>query len=179
MEDWNVVVSVQPGCYQAVRRLLETFGRVRRTAFYNVLTLQVEDVGQFLETLRENFGGFPEQYQGLHHIMPAQKTFRFQSPEEFEALARAAAGSWVPALAGKTFYVRMHRRGFKGRLSSQNEERILDKFLLASLEQLGNPGRITFDDPDAICVVETIGHWAGLSLWTRGDRQRFPFLHLD
>jgi tRNA(Ser,Leu) C12 N-acetylase TAN1 len=179
MEEWNVVVTVQPGRYREACRLLEAFGRVRRTVFYNVITVKVEDARQFLESLRERLIASPAQCEGLRHVMPAQKTFRFQSPEEFEGFAREAVGSWVPELAGKTFYVRIHRRGFKGRLSSQDEERFLDKFLLASLEKIGCPGRITFDDPDAICAVETIGQWAGLSLWTREDRHRFPFLHVD
>ena len=179
MECWNVVVTVQPECYREARRLLEPFGRVHRTAFYNVIAMRVEDVRQFLEALREKMLAFPAQYEGLCHIMPAQKAFSFQSPEGFEISAREAVVSWVPELAGKTFYVRMHRRGFKGRLSSQDEEYNLGKFLLEGLEKMGCPGRITFDDPDAICVVETLGQWAGLSLWTREDRQRFPFLHLD
>jgi len=64
---------------------------------------------------------------------------------------------------------RRHRRGFKDRLASQEQERILDSVLLAALEKAGNPGRISFEDPDVVCVVETIGQWAGLSLWTRED----------
>lgn len=103
----------------------------------------------------------------------------FQSPEEFEAKAREAVGSWLTRLAGKSFHVRLHRRGFKRRLSSQEEERSLDTFLLQSLEQRGTPGRITFDDPDAIIAVETVGQRAGFSLWTREDMQRYPFLKLD
>lgn len=179
MGEWNVVVSVRVGSYQSARRLLGSFGRVHRTPFYNVLALQVDDVPRFVESLREGLSASPAHYAVLHHLMPAHKTFRFQSPEEFEALAREAVGPWLADLAGKTFYVRMHRRGFKGRLSSQHEEQVLDKFLLAGLEEMGCPGRISFDDPDAVCVVETIGQWAGLSLWTRADRERFPFLHVD
>ena len=35
----------------------------------------------------------------------------------------------------------MHRRGFKGRISSHDEERFLDKILLEELGKMGNPGR--------------------------------------
>ncbi|MEJ2552519.1 MAG: hypothetical protein P8164_08450 [Gammaproteobacteria bacterium] len=178
MEDWNVVVTVQEGHYRQAGRLLRSYGRVRHTAFYDVLTLRVDDVRRFLETVREDTAASPEKYAGIR-FMPVQKSFRFQSPEEFEALAREAAGEWVPELAGKTFYVRMHRRGFKGRLSSQEEERFLDGVLLAGIEKTGNSGRISFEDPDAVCVVETVGQRAGLALWTREDRRRFPFLHWD
>jgi tRNA(Ser,Leu) C12 N-acetylase TAN1 len=178
MEDWNVVVTVQSGHYREASRLLRSLGRVRRTAFYNVLTLQVEDIRRFLEVLREKSAVAPEQFKSLH-FMPVQKTFQFQSAAEFETLAHEVIGAWLSELAGKTFHVRMHRRGFKGRLSSQEVERDLDKVLLAGLENIGKPGRINFDDPDVICVVESVGQRAGLSLWTRDDRRRFPFLHLD
>ncbi len=79
----------------------------------------------------------------------------------------------------KSFHVRMHRRGFKGRISSHDEERFLDKILLEELGRMGNPGHITFEDPDAILVVETVGQQAGLSCWNREDLQRYPLLRLD
>jgi tRNA(Ser,Leu) C12 N-acetylase TAN1 len=86
---------------------------------------------------------------------------------------------WLPELAGKSFHVRMHRRGFKGRISSQHEERFLDEILLTSLDKHGAPGRISFDDPDVIIDLETIGQRAGLSMWTRAQRLRYPLLKLD
>ncbi len=76
-------------------------------------------------------------------------------------------------------HVRLYRRGFKGRLSSHDEERFLDDALLQALEAAGTPRRITFDDPDAVIDVETLGNWAGLSLWTRADLARYPFLKVD
>jgi tRNA(Ser,Leu) C12 N-acetylase TAN1 len=85
----------------------------------------------------------------------------------------------VADLRGKSFHVRLHRRGFKGRLSSQNEEGFLDGVLLEALEQSGTPGRITFADPDAIIAVETVDGQAGLSLWTREEMQRYPFIRPD
>ena len=64
-------------------------------------------------------------------------------------------------------------------LSSQPEERLLDEALLAALAEAGTPGRINFDDPDNVIQIETVGGRAGLSLWTREDRRRFPFLGSD
>ena len=63
----------------------------------------------------------------------------------------------------------MHRRGFKGKLSTMDEERFLDTYLLEALEMARTPGRITFTDPDAIIALETVGPRAGLALWTRED----------
>ncbi len=60
-----------------------------------------------------------------------------------------------------------------------DEERFLDRILLEELGKRGNPGHITFKDPDAIIVLETIGQQAGLSCWTREDLQRYPLLRLE
>ena len=73
----------------------------------------------------------------------------------------------------------MHRRGLRHDLSSQAEEKTLDAYLMAELARRGTPGRITFDDPDAILVVETVGNCAGMSLWSRDDLQRLSFLKTD
>jgi hypothetical protein len=73
----------------------------------------------------------------------------------------------------------MHRRGFKGRISSLEEEHFLDKILLEELGKIGSPGHITFENPDAILVVETVGQQVGLSCWTREDLQHYPLLRLD
>jgi hypothetical protein len=51
--------------------------------------------------------------------------------------------------------------------------------LLEALKKANTPGRITFDDPDAILALETVDCQAGLSLWTRQELQRYPFLRLD
>ena len=111
--------------------------------------------------------------------MPVTHTFTFQTPAIFEEKARETVSPWIPGLAAMGFHIRMHRRGFKGKISSMEEERFLDNFILDALERAGTPGHITFEDPDAIIVVETIGQRAGLSLWTREELQRYPLLHLD
>ena len=96
-----------------------------------------------------------------------------------EAHAREIVVAWRSALAGKAFHVRLHRRGFRKQLPSTDEERFLDGALRAALEADGTFGRISFDDPDAIIDVETVGGRAGLSLWTRDDLARHAFLNLD
>jgi tRNA(Ser,Leu) C12 N-acetylase TAN1 len=82
-------------------------------------------------------------------------------------------------LLGKSFHVRLHRRGFKGALSTPKEERFLDDALLAVLASAGAPGRIGFDDPDAVLQIEMIDRRAGVSLWERDDLRRYPFLSVD
>jgi hypothetical protein len=70
MHDWNVVVSLQEGGYTQAWKLLEPFGTVSRTAYYNVLVMRVEDIGQFLETLRQWSTADPQRLMGLARIMP-------------------------------------------------------------------------------------------------------------
>jgi hypothetical protein len=52
MHEWNVVVSVRDRNYKRARHLLEDFGSVSRTGFYNVLALKVDDITHMLEVLR-------------------------------------------------------------------------------------------------------------------------------
>jgi tRNA(Ser,Leu) C12 N-acetylase TAN1 len=179
MQQWNVVVTVQNEGYHRARKLLERFGTVAETDFFNVLLMRVTDHREFLEQLREEGEREPGALCALARVVPVLQSFSFQTPAEFEEKARQAVSAWLPPLQGKSFHVRMHRRGFKGRISGMEEEKFLDSYLLEALETIGAQGRITFDDPDAIIAVETVGPRAGLSLWTREELQRYPLLQLD
>lgn len=176
MEDWNVVATSRIGRFDDARRLLAKLGPADRTGYYNVLVLRVEDVDRLLAQLLELSASDPGV---LAHVRPARATFDFRGPEEFEELARRVALAWAPRLAGRRFHVRMHRRGFRRRLSSQQEEHFLDDTLLSALGVAGEPGAIGFDDPDGILAVDTVGGRAGLSLWSRDELLRYPFLGLD
>ncbi len=179
MPDWNVIISIREACYSRARRALAPLGAVQRTGFYNVLALTVPDVPAFLEALREKLERDPALRHCLARVMPVTRSFTYQSPAEFETRARETAETFASALAGKRFYVRMHRRGFREQLSSQAEERMLDRHLLATLERQGQPGEIGFHDPDAVVDLETVGPWAGMSLWRREELARYPFLRTD
>lgn len=179
IQEWNVVINVNEGGFKQAFKVLSEFGQIKKTGFFNVLAMKVDDVNQLLETLRKRALEDPHFLSFLSRLMPVTSTFTFKSPEEFENKAKEAVLAWVPELSGKGFHVRMHRRGFKGKLSGLEEEQFLDNFLLESLQKAGIPGHITFENPDAIIAVETITQWAGLSLWTREDLQRYPFIRLD
>jgi len=179
MKDWNVVVTVHEGGFTKALRLLEQFGEVRKSDFFNILLVRTSNPDGFLESLADLARRDPGAIAPLARVMPVSRTFTFQSPQEFETKACQTVDPWLLSLAGKSFHVRMHRRGFKGKLSSMNEEQFLDHHLLNALESAGTPGRITFDDPDAVIALETIGPRAGLSLWTRDELRRHPLLHLD
>ena len=111
--------------------------------------------------------------------MQATRTFIFNSTEEFEDRALSAGRGWGQQLPGKSFFVRIHRRGFKGKLSSPEEERFLDDALLDALAAAGTPGKIAFDDPDAVIVIETVDNRAGIALFTREEMARYLFVRAD
>lgn len=180
LSDWNVVVTVREDGFRRSLALLRQLGKVQPTEYHNVLVMKVDDVGIFLEALDRRVREDPTILEsGISHAVPGGPCFVFQSADEFEAKAKALALDLVPALAGKSFHVRLHRRGFKGRISSPEEERFLDHVLLEALAARRTPGPISFDDPDAILVLETVSNHASLSLWSRNDLQRYPFLQLD
>jgi len=179
MRDWNVVVTLHDGGFVPACRLLEPYGVVRRSEFFNILMMRADDPVWLLGELHRQLAGSPDIGGWIARFMPLQQFFTFQSADEFESRARDAVIAWLPRLAGSSFHVRMHRRGFKGKISSMEEERFLDTLLLEQLEETGRPARLTFDDPDFIIVVESLGPRCGLALWERDELARFPLLHLD
>lgn len=178
MGEWNVVITVREQKYQTAWKHLQAFGQVQKTGYYNVVTLQVPDLKAFQDRLAQLCAEKSDILNVLSRVVPAQVVFSFQTAEEFDAKAREAVLRWLPDLAGKSFYVRLYRRGFRGRIVSPEEERSLDEALLSALEERGTPGRIDFEDPDLVIDVETVGNRAGLALWSRAELERYPFLRV-
>lgn len=174
--DWNVVVTLPEAAYREARQSLSRWGRVRRTHYYNVLAVKVADTAAFLREFEAAVANAPGLLNFLSHVVPAEVAFDFTDAGEFERRAREIAIGWTDRLAGRRFHVRLHRRGFKGLLSTPKEERFLDEALLDALERKGTPGRIDFEDPDAVIQIETIDGRAGMSLWSRDDLRRCPYL---
>jgi tRNA(Ser,Leu) C12 N-acetylase TAN1 len=173
VSDWNVVVTVAEQSFREAVTLLRKWGTVERTAYYNVLVLKAANAGAFSADFAAAVADSPGILNFVSHVAPAHEAFDFATAEEFETRARALALHWAPKLVGKSLYVRLHRRGFKGVLSTPREERFLDETLLAALE---GSGRIDFEDPDFVIQIETIDGRAGMSLWTRDELRRCPFL---
>lgn len=179
MLDWNVVVTTHEHRYRHARAFLAAMGELHGTDFYNVLVMRVAEPQSFLATLERHLEAFPEAASSLARVLPVTETFSYQTPQEFELKAAAALRGWLAQLAGTRFHVRMHRRGFKGRLSSLEEEHLLDHLLIDELAQQGQEAHIDFADPDWIIALDTVGQRAGLSLWSREELRRYPLLKLD
>jgi tRNA(Ser,Leu) C12 N-acetylase TAN1 len=179
MRDWNTVATLRGEGFEQAIETLSQLGPVARTQYFNVLVMHLDDISLALEELRQRITADCEGYDFLGRLAPLTRVFNFGSPEQFEERARQAVLTWPPVLAGKSFHVRMHRRGFKGRISSMKEEQFLDETLIKAMREAGNEARISFVDPDVIIAVETLDQRGGLSLWTRHDLERYPFLRLD
>jgi tRNA(Ser,Leu) C12 N-acetylase TAN1 len=180
--DWNVVVTAYDWRgLRSARRLLSRYGEVARTEFHNVLVLKVADVAAFLEDISAAAEHDASLRNDISRIMPAQVTFAFETTAEFEEKARAIARQWADRIAGGSFHARLHRRRGDSptKLSTQAEERFLDDSILERLRELGQPGRLEFQDPDYVIDIETVGERAGMSLWSRDDLKRFRFLRVD
>ena len=180
MQDWNVVVTVNDRFARFhAERGLKRFGKIATTEFHNVLVMQVADVGALLASLADMMDRDMSLINDISRLMPAQATFDFETREEFDEKAGTAILGWADRMAGKTFHIRLHRRGMGDQLSSLEEEKVLDTALLDKLIEIGQPSRINFEDPDFVIDIETVGNRAGLSLWTREDLRRYPFLRVD
>lgn len=178
MLDWNIVVNLHEHSFSRAYLLLEELGKVYQSDFENLLLLKVDSIPSFLEIFNNRLTQEPNLLKEFSRIVPVTSTFSFQSAAEFEAKATETISNWLPELADKSFYVDMHRRGFKGQISSEAEEDFLDRTILEELEKMDSPGQIDFEDPDLLIAVETVSHQAGLSCWTRENLQNYPWLKL-
>jgi len=180
MKDWNVVVTAYDAQgRRAAKRSLREFGAVEQSEFFNVLVMRVPDVASFVEDFAAFVGENLDVLNDIARLLPAKETFDFSTAEEFEAKAKEIVLGWAQELAGKSFYARIHRRGLRGMLSSQREERFLDELILARTSELGAPAKVTFSDPDYVIDIETVGNRAGVSLWSREELRRYPFLRIE
>jgi tRNA(Ser,Leu) C12 N-acetylase TAN1 len=177
--DWNVVVTCQPrGRRDAVRELRQ-HGAVVRTDYPDVLVMRVDDPGGFAEVLAGRFVDAPGLADCISRVIPAETVFDFLDADELEARVLAHTPEIVPRLAGGSFHIRIHRRGLKGKLPSRVEEQRIGQALIEAVSAAGRPARAEFDDPDVIVAIVTVDTRASLSLWTRDQRRRMPFLKLD
>ncbi len=179
MKNWNVVAVAQGDGFNEALRALREFGLAQRSRFFNVIEMSVANTREFLDGIARKFSENPELPGLFSRLLPVEMTFAFSTGEEFRKKAGESVAAFVPELKGKSFHVRIHRRGFKKRFSSPDEERFLDQLVLGELERSGSPGRISFEDPDAIIAIETLEDRAGAALWSREDMARYPFIRVE
>jgi tRNA(Ser,Leu) C12 N-acetylase TAN1 len=179
MKDWNVVVSLYQDGFRHALRMLRQFGAVERSGYYNVVVMKVEDPRALLDTLEAKTKEIPALYDTISRVAPAERSFEFESAEAFVENAKSILLDWLPQLAGRSFHVRLHRRGGRHDLPSPEIERALDDALLEASSKLGAPGRLSFTDPDLVIAIDTVDHRAGIGFWSRDDLARHHLLRPD
>lgn len=179
MNDWNLVITVFQDGFRRVLRALRALGLIERSPYHNVLVMKVDDPVALLAVIESKTEQDTALYDSISRVAPATRNFDFQSAEEFLTCAKFVLTEWSAALVGRTFHVRLHRRGTKHDLGTQDTERALDNVILEATQKAGMPAKVSFADPDAVVAVDTIDDRAGLSLWTREDLVRHRLLRPD
>jgi tRNA(Ser,Leu) C12 N-acetylase TAN1 len=175
MGSWNVLATSLEGRRDALLIALRKLGKFRRGGYRNVVVGQVDDVPAFLVAVRDALATDPLLPTALAKVVPVESLVRFDALNAVDAFA-AAAEPLLGRLGSGSFFVRLERRGLKGRLHTPTVERDLADRVWRELETRGHAPRVEFRDPDAVLVVETVGDEAGIGLLTRTLRREYPFV---
>ena len=174
---WNVLATAAEGRRDALLIGLKRLGRFRPAGYRNVVIGMVDDPAAFLEQVRASLASDPLLPTALGKVVPIEVVVRFEPGAPVAELA-AAAEPLLAHLAGGSFFVRVERRGLKGRLHSPTVERELGDHVWGVLAARGHTPRVDFRDPDVVLVVETLGDQAGLGVVTRARRAAYPFVRV-
>jgi tRNA(Ser,Leu) C12 N-acetylase TAN1 len=174
---WNVLATSLEGRRDALLIALRRLAPFRPGGYRNVVKGQVEDPVAFLGRVREALAHDLLLPTALARLVPIETVTRIAPDTAVDTLA-AAAEPLVDRLAGGSFFVRLERRGLKGRLHTPTFERALGDRVWRSLEARGHTPRVDFADPDAVLVVETLGEEAGLTVLDRAVRRAYPFVRI-
>jgi len=178
MKPFNLVATLADGGhFPALLRELAAFGEFHKTEFFGVVLGQVAAPPAVCEAIRAAREASSRAYADLGRLIPVREVFHFTVETLLEEATRILRPQ-LAQLAGGSFYVRLERRGFKGRIVSPEAERQLDAFILEATAASGPPARVDFDDPDLIVVIETFGERAGIGWLDRELRKKFAFVRV-
>lgn len=177
MKNWNVIVTVVPGPGREshLLRQFRRLGQFEPTEFKDVCVGRIEDVAQFLETLRIGRENNEPWLADLGRVIPIEQTFPFVPQTLTEQLKQAVA-PFVARMTEGTFHVRLERRGLLGQVMSQEVERQVGEHLCALAEVAGKRLQVSFTEADYVVVAETVGNQCGIALLDRPLRERYPFV---
>ena len=177
MPGFDVLATSLEGRRDALLVALRRLGRFRPGGYRNVVVGSVDDPAAFLDRVADGLARDALLPTALARLLPIEHTLRFTVETALDALA-AAAEPLVDGLVGDAFFVRVERRGLKGRLHTPTLERDLADRVWRMIEARGRTPRVDFGDPDGVLVVETLGDQAGLALLPRALRERYPFVRV-
>ena len=111
-------------------QLLDRFGDVEKTPFFNILVMRSADLGGLLDPSGSWPAGTRRPWRPWRGSCRYPTVHTFQSRQEFERKACQVVHGWLPQRLARASMSGRHRRGFRGKLSSMDEERFLDGYLL-------------------------------------------------
>ena len=179
MKDWNVVITPYPQEWPPAVRALRGVAQAAPSGHYNVLLAKVDDPVALLESLERRAESEPVLIDAISRIAPALAGFDYETNEDFERGALTALEPWLAQLAGKSFHVRVKRRGAELSATGAEEEARLGRAIQERLAEAGAASRIDFTDPDYVLAIDAVDGRAGLGLWSREDLQHHRFLRPD
>jgi len=178
MWQFNLIVTLAAeGRFQPLWMELMQHGDFRKTEFFGVIAGRIDDPPAFFEFVSEKRDHQSLIYLDIGRIVPLDRCLTF-SPDTFEERIREALVPYIDRLDGQRFYVRIERRGLKGRIVSPEVERELDEFLQQELIQRQGSAQIDFDNPDLIVAIETLGTRCGIGLISRELLQCYDFVRV-
>ena len=175
---WNLLATSLEGQRESLLYALRTLARFRRGGFPNVLVAKVDDPRAFVDRLHEAHDRLPAIRGGLGKAIPMERTVRFGGPETFVDDVVAVLEPLLDRIAGRTFFARVFRRGFRGTLDSTTAEGEIGARLVALLEARGERPKVSFRDADVVVSVETLRDELGVALLDRDLRAAHPFVRV-
>jgi tRNA(Ser,Leu) C12 N-acetylase TAN1 len=141
--------------------------------------MTVEDPMALLEAVEKRTEERPALYDAISRVAPAMRSFEFHSAEEFKDQGKSILLEWSPRLTGRSFHVRLHRRGGGHDLRTPDAERFFDDAILEQTTLAGRPATVSFTDPDVVITIDTVDDRAAVALWSREDLARHRLLRPD
>jgi tRNA(Ser,Leu) C12 N-acetylase TAN1 len=176
MKTCNLLVTMaEKAHFGYLLRELSRYGEFQKTEFFGVILGQVPNLNDFLEDIRKRGAEEDPFFQEISRMVPFDSFFVFRL-DNFLDKSREAISPYLKQLAGKRFYVRLERRGLKGKIVSPEVEKSLDTFIMEKLGERGTSATVDFADPDAIVALETVGDRCGVSLLSRDMMDRYEFV---
>jgi len=175
---WNILVTSLEGQRESLLSVLRSLARFRRGGFPNVLVATVDDPWTFLGTLRDAYERGPVLRSALGKAIPIERTVRLSDPAAFVDEVAALLEPLAKRLVGRTFFVRVFRRGFRGVIDSTRAEGEIGARLVAMLESAGDRPTVRFRDADMVVSIESLRDEVGVALLDRELRAMFPFVRV-
>jgi hypothetical protein len=171
-ERWNVLAIATRGETGKALALLGEVGRFRTGGYPQVLSGSVpRPDGNLLAGISELADGGERTAGILDRLVPVEQAVSFPLDDVAETLCEHLE-PLAARLCGKTFYVRTHLRGMKGRVEHPAVERALGDFLSELAGRAGAPPKVSFTDPDVVVIAEVVGRRVGYAFLGREERSR-------